>query len=207
MIEPTHRNANQSGLTTLIFTVATSFMVEFNGPPPSFTQHGCSMKPFGVPTLGMPQSSSIDFYQSDTVCGVSSAVKICNALIPPFSFFFVLLLLVAPFPIPSPMSLKILAFALFSTVATALSASGPAEAATAVAAKVPNPEDARPPLPKHPTLKEDKMAKPGPTPCSEEVNQPCETNADCTCSKFCAFGSEGKLTEGACVTYNREQHN
>jgi hypothetical protein len=189
MIEPTYRNANQSGLATLIFTVCWS------------------MKQFRVPTLGMPQSSSIDFYQSDTVWGVSSAVKICNALIPPFSFFFVLLLLVAPYLIPSPMSLKILAFALFSTVATALSASGPAEAATAVAAKVPNPEDARPPLPKHPTLKEDKMAKPGPTPCSEEVNQPCETNADCTCSKFCAFGSEGKLTEGACVTYNREQHN
>ena len=108
------------------------------------------------------------------------------------------------------MSLKILAFALFSTVAAALSASasasGPAEAAT-VAAKVPNPEYARPPLPKHPTLKEDKMAKPGPTPCSEEVNQPCETNADCKCSKFCAFGSDGKLTEGACVTYNRELHN
>ena len=67
MIEPTYRNANQNGLPTLIFTVATPFMVEFNGPPPSFTQHGCSMKQFRVPTLGMPQSSSIDFYQSDTV--------------------------------------------------------------------------------------------------------------------------------------------
>ena len=103
MIEPTYRNANQNGLPTLIFTVATPFMVEFNGPPPSFTQHGCSMKQFRVPTLGMPQSSSIDFYQSDTVCGVSSAVKICNALIPPFSFFVrVVVVTCCPVPHPQP---------------------------------------------------------------------------------------------------------
>jgi hypothetical protein len=34
MIEPTYRNANQNGLPTLIFTVATPFMVEFNGRHP-----------------------------------------------------------------------------------------------------------------------------------------------------------------------------
>ena len=79
-----------------------------------------------------------------------------------------------------------------------------------VAAK-PNPEYARVPIAatEHSKKLEAKLEpiKKPVAPCTEELNQPCQVNADCKCSKFCSFEAGDGITDGCCVAYTRAEHN
>jgi hypothetical protein len=42
--------------------------------------------------------------------------------------------------------------------------------------------------------------------CAEQINQPCQQNADCACSKFCYFAKGTTVTQGSCQVYDRAVH-